>query len=121
MAYMTVLFHAHTGIGSSSEEQLSSMSEGDFFQWLQSRGISEKDCKALSGKLNVAIVYMHLLLDQCAYHGVNYNFLFFCAENGVTPSGFIQLDAEDFNDIGLTKIGRKLVLKTLAEISACPS
>ena len=56
---MTVFFHAHTGIGSSSEEQLifnSCMSEGDFFQWLRSRGISEKDCKALSGKSNVAIV-----------------------------------------------------------------
>ena len=74
---MTVLFHAHAGIGASSEEQLifnSSMSEGDFFQWLRSRGISEKDCKALSGKSNVATVYMHLLLDQCVYHGVNYFF-----------------------------------------------
>ena len=28
----------------------SSMSEGDFFKWLQVRGVSEKDCKTLSGK-----------------------------------------------------------------------
>ena len=36
-------------------------------------------------------------------------------ENGVTPSGFNLLDAEDFDDIGLTKIGKKLILKILAE------
>ena len=39
-------------------------------------------------------------------------------ENGITPSGFTQLDAEDFNDIGLTKFGKKIVLKTLAEVIA---
>jgi hypothetical protein len=39
-----------------------------------------------------------------------------CTENGVTPSGFIQLGTEDFDDIGLTKIGKKLILKTLAEL-----
>ena len=37
------------------------------------------------------------------------------SENGVTPSGFTQLDADDFDDLGLTKIGKKLVLKCLAE------
>ena len=37
-------------------------------------------------------------------------------ENGITPSGFIQLDAEDFDDIGLTKFGKKLILKALAEV-----
>lgn len=36
-------------------------------------------------------------------------------ENGVTPPGFTQLDADDFDDLGLTKIGKKLVLKCLAE------
>ena len=41
--------------------------------------------------------------------------LIFPSENGVTPSGFIQFDAEDFDDIGLTKFGKKLVLKLLAE------
>ena len=42
------------GIGASSEEKLqynSSMSEEDFCLWLRSRGISEKDCKVLCGKL----------------------------------------------------------------------
>ena len=31
----------------------SSMSEEDFFKWLKSKGVSEKDCKTLSGKLSV--------------------------------------------------------------------
>ena len=39
-------------------------------------------------------------------------------ENGVTPSGFTQFDAEDFDDIGLTKFGKKLVLKALAELNS---
>ena len=41
--------------GIASEERLiynSSMSEEDFYRWLRSRGISEKDCNALSGKYN---------------------------------------------------------------------
>ena len=37
-------------------------------------------------------------------------------ENGITPSGFTQLDAEDFDDIGLTKFGKKIILKTLAKL-----
>ena len=28
----------------------SSMSDEDFFKWLRSKGISDKDCKSLSGK-----------------------------------------------------------------------
>ena len=31
----------------------------------------------------------------------------------MTASGFSQLDREDFDDLGLTKIGKKLVLKIL--------
>ena len=41
------------GIEKPAEVQVmfnSSMSEGDFFKWLQVRGVSEKDCKTLSGK-----------------------------------------------------------------------
>ena len=37
-------------------------------------------------------------------------------ENGVTASGFSLLDKEDFNDLGLTKIGKKLIVKMLPEI-----
>ena len=37
-------------------------------------------------------------------------------ENGITPSGFTQLDAEDFDNIGLTKFGKKIILKTLAKL-----
>jgi hypothetical protein len=36
----------------------------------------------------------------------------FPIENGITASGFLLCDAEDFDDIGLTKIGKKLLLKT---------
>ena len=28
----------------------STMSDGDFFKWLRSKGIHDKDCKTLSGK-----------------------------------------------------------------------
>ena len=38
------------------------------------------------------------------------------SENGVTPSGVLQLSAEDFDDMGLTKVGKKLFLKTFSEI-----
>ena len=40
----------------------------------------------------------------------------FKIENGVTACGFSQLDKEDFDDLGLTKIGKKLVLKILPEV-----
>ena len=47
--------------------------------------------------------------------------LLFSSENGVTSSGFIQFDAEDFDDIELTKFGKKLVVKILAEIKTVSS
>ena len=37
-------------------------------------------------------------------------------ENGVTPLIFVQSDAEDFDDIGLTSFGKKRVLETLAKV-----
>ena len=37
----------------------SSMSDEDFFKWLRSKGISDKDCKTLSGKCNVATDYYY--------------------------------------------------------------
>ena len=40
------------------------------------------------------------------------------SENGVTASGCTQLDAGDFDDLGLTKIGKKLVRKCLTELPA---
>ena len=36
-------------------------------------------------------------------------------ESGITAAGFSQLDKEDFEDLGLTKIGKKLILKILPE------
>ena len=51
---LLLLYCLHTGIGASSEEQVvfsGSMSEEDFFKWLRSKGVSDKDCKTLSGKM----------------------------------------------------------------------
>ena len=42
----------------------SSMSDEDFFKWLRSKGISDKDCKILPGKYT--ILKCHLLLN-CEY------------------------------------------------------
>ena len=39
----------HTGVVKEQVMFNSSMSEEEFFKWLKSRGISDKDCKALSG------------------------------------------------------------------------
>ena len=44
--------------------------------------------------------------------------MIFPSESGVTPLEFIQSDAEDYDDIGLTKFGKKRVLKLLAEVKA---
>ena len=33
----------------------SSMSDKDFFKWLRSKGINDKDCKTLSGKCKVPL------------------------------------------------------------------
>ena len=43
-------------------------------------------------------------------------FLTILIENGVTASGFSLLDKEDFDDLGLTKIGKRLIVKMLPEI-----
>ena len=40
----------------------------------------------------------------------------FPIDNGITPSGFLQCDMEDFDDIGLTKIGKKLFLRNFMEV-----
>ena len=39
----------------SATHNLSSMSNEDFFKWLGSKGISDKDCKTLSGKYKVPL------------------------------------------------------------------
>ena len=39
----------------SATHNLSSMSNEDFFKWLGSKGISDKDCKTLSGKYEVPL------------------------------------------------------------------
>jgi hypothetical protein len=40
----------------------------------------------------------------------------FLIENGIGPSGFLQCDVEDFDDIGLTKFGKKQILKIFAKV-----
>ena len=42
----------------------------------------------------------------------------FPSENGVTPLVFVQSDAENYDDIELTKFGKIHVLKLLAEVKA---
>ena len=36
--------------------------------------------------------------------------------SGISPSGFLLCDEKDFDDIGLTKIGKKLFLKMFMEV-----
>ena len=43
----------------------------------------------------------------------HFDIIMILSENGLTPPGILLLDAEDFDDMGLTKIGKKLVLKIL--------
>jgi hypothetical protein len=37
-------------------------------------------------------------------------------DNGITPSGFLLCNAEDFDHIRLTIIGKKLFLRTFTEV-----
>ena len=91
----------------------SSMSEEDFFKWLRSKGVSDKDCKTLSGKMpQYDCIILLLLIDDV---------IKLPSENGVTALEFVQSDTEDFNDIGLTKFGKKRVLKILVEIKTVQS
>jgi hypothetical protein len=50
-----------------------------------------------------------------------YYYYYYYVENGFTAAGFSLLDEEHFDDIGLTKFGKILILKTLAEIKVAPS
>ena len=43
-------------------------------------------------------------------------FLIPSVDSGISPSGFLLCDEKDFDDIGLTKIGKKLFLKTFMEV-----
>ena len=45
----------------------------------------------------------------------DYLIIIVCTESGITAAGFSQLDKEDFGDLGLTIIGKKLILKILPE------
>ena len=39
-----------------------------------------------------------------------------CIDSGIAPSGFLLCDVEDFDNIGLTKIGKKRVLEAFTEV-----
>ena len=82
------------------------MSEEEFFKWLKARGVSERDCKTLSGTLCYMVI-VYLLLSNI-----------FNTDGGVTASGFILLEAGDFDELGLTLIGKKHVLRTLKELTS---
>ena len=55
----------HAGVETSAGEHLEklmfsgSMTEEEFFEWLKSKGISDKDCKTLSGKYTSATEYLN--------------------------------------------------------------
>ena len=40
----------------------------------------------------------------------------FPVDSGISPSGFLLYDEKDFDDIGLTKIGKKLFVKIFMEV-----
>jgi hypothetical protein len=42
----------------------------------------------------------------------------FNTDGGVTASGFILLEAEDFNELGLTLIGKKHILRTWKQLTS---
>ena len=56
------------------------------------------------------------IIATLKFMGVIQCFSTILIENGVTASGFSLLDKEDFDDLGLTKIGKKLIVKMLPEI-----
>ena len=49
----------HVGVEVPTNAQMmfnSSMSDEDFFKWLRSRGVNDKDCKTLTGRKTLATV-----------------------------------------------------------------
>ena len=67
--------------------------------------------------IKIAILSLVITIIVCAVANENFDYWYsLILENGITPSGFTQLDAEDFDDIGLTKFGKKIILKTLAKL-----
>ena len=52
----------HTGVTKEQAMFNSSMSEEEFFKWLKSRGISDKDCKTLSGKCASVTEYLNIAI-----------------------------------------------------------
>ena len=40
----------------------------------------------------------------------------FSSENGVTPLEFVESNAEDFEDIGLTTFGKRRILRILTKV-----
>lgn len=91
------------------------MSEGEFIEWLKLRGVSEKDCRTLTGiygyipSIAVCNYLMKKNNNTCKLHNT---------DNGITPSGFTLLDVEDFEGLGLTIIGKTLVQRALRELKS---
>ena len=44
--------------------------------------------------------------------------MIFNTDGGVTASGFIRLEAGDFDELGLTLIGKKHILRTWKELTS---
>ena len=62
-------------------------------------------------RLSLVNSYQSKIDNTSAYYNY-YSFL----ENGVTAMMFVQSDAEDYDDIELSKFGKRCVLNLLAEV-----
>ena len=60
-------------------------------------------------------VYSYWLLNSTLHY---VDFALLHTENGVTASGFTQLVAEDFEVLGLTIIGKRLILRLWKEMKS---
>ena len=61
---MTLTFFTCVGMEKQAEVTFnSSMSEDNFFKWLRLRGVSDKDCKTLSGKILYRAIMLLLAIN----------------------------------------------------------
>ena len=105
IVYRFMVSNFNAGIEEESKSAFHDMSEEDFVQWFQKRGVSLADCNTLTSKeqnLNIWPKATSLFLLSTG--------------QGVTPAGFTVLDAEDFEGLGLSKIGKRLVVRALQEV-----
>ena len=67
-----------------------------------------------TARLSLVSMKCHSLLIHEYCHHMQCFFLISSADSGISPSGFLLCDAEDFD--GLTKFGKKQILKISTEV-----